>query len=64
MRSPNPQSGRRSIEKLEKAGITTVDQYLSLGDTGSEVRTAIATQIKLGLLRPVSDFVSYGYPTV
>ena len=32
----------RWITQLEQAGITTTPQFLSLGDTGAEVRTALA----------------------
>lgn len=33
----------RSITLLETQGIASVEQYLSLGDTASEVRSALAT---------------------
>ena len=33
----------RSVTLLETQGIASVEQYLSLGDTASEVRSALAT---------------------
>ena len=46
--------GGRSIKLLQKAGITSIPQYLSLGDTGAEVRTALTLQASLGPLAPGS----------
>ena len=51
--------GSRWITQLETAGITTVPQFLSLGDNGTEVRIARANRIAWGLLRPVVDFASH-----
>ena len=44
----------RWITQLEKAGITTIPQYLSLGDKGSEVRTALADLLAWPASTPVN----------
>ena len=36
----------RSITLLEQSGITSIPQYLSLGDTGAEVRQALTALLE------------------